>query len=179
MEIILQNEIIDTILNSYKDELGKNFGQYKNHVYRVYNFVILLNVTENDLETLSVAAAFHDLGIWTNKTFDYIKPSVELATKYCLSKNFSNNKISEIATTISEHHKFSAIRTSKLAEIFRLADMTDLTLGFIRNGIERKKIKQIQKTFPNKRFHINLTKLFFNNLFINPLKPLPMYKFVF
>jgi hypothetical protein len=32
-----------------------------------------------DLEKIAVAAVFHDLGIWTNKTFDYIAPSVALA----------------------------------------------------------------------------------------------------
>lgn len=84
MNCIEQNEKIDHILDSYKNEFGKDFEQYHNHVYRVFNFAIPFVESYRDIEILSIAAAFHDLGIWTNKTFDYINPSVELAKKYCL-----------------------------------------------------------------------------------------------
>jgi HD superfamily phosphodiesterase len=32
-----------------------------------------------DLEKIAAAAVFHDLGIWTDRTFDYIAPSIALA----------------------------------------------------------------------------------------------------
>jgi HD superfamily phosphohydrolase YqeK len=61
MDLISQNNIIDPILNSYKHELGNDFEQYRNHVYRVYNFAVPYVTSTPDIETLSVAAAFHDL----------------------------------------------------------------------------------------------------------------------
>ena len=47
------------------------------------------------LEKIAVAAVFHDLGIWTNHTFDYIAPSVALAREH-LSACAQADWISEI-----------------------------------------------------------------------------------
>jgi hypothetical protein len=171
-----QNEIIDSILYSYKNDLGKHFEQYRNHVYRVYNFAVPYVTLEKEIKILSIASAFHDLGIWTHDTFDYLKPSIALAKKYSEINNLNAEAITEIETIINEHHKLSRVKTSKLAEIFRQADMVDLTWGLIRNGRTIANIKMMKKVFPNKGFHVHLTKLFFNNLLKYPLKPLPMYK---
>lgn len=177
MSCITKNDMIDSILQSYKTELGNDFEQYRNHVYRVYNFAVPLVSSDQDAKTLSIAAAFHDLGIWTNKTFDYLEPSVHMAKQFSEANGLDSATIYEIETIIYFHHKISGIKSSSLAEIFRQADLTDLSLGFIRCGRTPKNIKMIRNTFPNKGFHLNLTRLFIKNLFKNPLKPLPMYKF--
>ena len=39
-----------------------------------------------DLEKIAVAAVIHDLGIWTNKTFDYIAPSAALAREHLAAR---------------------------------------------------------------------------------------------
>ncbi|MBK8807613.1 MAG: phosphohydrolase [Bacteroidales bacterium] len=177
MTCILQNDTIDSILNSHKVELGDSFEPYRNHVYRVYNFAILSLTDSNDINTLSVAVAFHDLGIWTKKTFDYIQPSIDLARHYCLLNLIETEKIVEIEFIIKEHHKLSKISNNRLAEIFRKADLVDLSLGMIRKNIDRKYIRKVKENFPNKGFHLYLSRLFLKNLFLNPLRPLPMYKF--
>jgi len=176
MNCIVQNEIIDLILNSFKDDLADSFDQYRNHVYRVYNFAIQSITNQKDIKTLSIATAFHDLGIWTNKTFDYIKPSIDLAKQYCLINSIDTETIVEIELIIENHHKLTRIKKNELAEIFRQADLIDLTLGLIRKQIGKKNIRNIKNTFPNKGFHLNLCRLFIRNLFLNPLRPLPMYK---
>jgi len=172
----MKNEIIDSILDSHKDDLGKYFEQYRNHVYRVYNFAITQVAWDRDSKLLSIAVAYHDLGIWTNNTFDYLKPSIGLAKKYCVENRIGNNVISEIEIIIGDHHKLTKTKKSKLAEIFRQADLTDLTLGVIGQRIDKEKIRKIREAFPNKGFHITLCRLFIKNLFKNPLRPLPMYK---
>ena len=177
MNCIIYNEIIDQILDSHKSELGKYFDQYRNHVYRVYNFAIPHISDIRDLETLAIAAAFHDLGIWTSCTFDYLKPSIALAKQYSIDKMLDTEIILDIEIIIDSHHKLTKEKTSKLAEIFRQADLVDLSLGLIRKGRDWNAISSIKKTFPNKGFHLFLLKLFLKNLFINPLRPLPMYKF--
>jgi HD domain len=171
-----QNDIIDSILNSYKNDLGKYFEQYKNHVYRVYNFAVPYATLEKEIKILSIASAFHDLGIWTHNTFDYLQPSIALAKKYSEINNLNAEAITEIGIIINEHHKLSRVETSKLAEIFRQADIVDLTWGLIRNGRSKTDIKLMKNVFPNKGFHIHLTKLFMINILKHPLKPLPMYK---
>ncbi len=176
MNCITQNETIDLILNSYKADLGVSFDQYRNHVYRVYNFAIQGVTNQKDIKILSIAAAFHDLGIWTNKTFDYINPSIDLAKQYCLINSIDTDTIADIELIIRDHHKLTQIKKHRLAEIFRQADLIDLSLGLIRKKIDYKFIRKIKETFPNKGFHLYLCRLFVRNLFLNPLRPLPMYK---
>jgi uridine kinase len=171
-----KNEFIDHILDSYKEDLGNYYNTYKNHVYRVYNFAVPYINAESDVKTLAIASAFHDLGIWANSTFDYINPLVALARKYAVDNNLNAQTLNEIEIMIREHHKLTREKTSKLAEIFRQADLVDLTLGLIRKGRDKAHIKKIRETFPNKGFHLYLCKLFFKNLLKNPFKPLPMYK---
>jgi hypothetical protein len=176
MNCIPKNELIDSILNSYLKDLGTCFDQYRNHVYRVYNFSVPHVNGERDIKILSIASAFHDVGIWTHHTFDYLEHSIALAKKYSKAHKIDAEAILEIETIINEHHKLTRVKTSKLAEIFRQADMVDLTWGWIRNGRDKKDITMIQKAFPNKRFHVTLTKLFLVNLLQHPLRPFPMYK---
>jgi len=176
MTCIENNETIDFILGSYKKDLGADFEPYRNHVYRVFNFAILNVKTDREIKILGIATAFHDLGIWTNNTFDYLMPSIELAKKYCLMNCIDNDSINEIEIIIGEHHKLTRIKNNRLAEIFRQADLTDLSLGLIHNGIDKKSIRYIRAMFPNKGFHFKLVRLFFENLLVNPLRPLPMYK---
>lgn len=176
MNCITHNETIDLILNSYKNELADNFEQYRNHVYRVYNFASKGVADQKDSKTVAIAAAFHDLGIWTNKTFDYIQPSIELAKHYCMANSMDSETCAEIEMIIENHHKLTKIKKSELAEVFRQADLIDLTWGLIRKQIDRKTIRTIKAAFPNKGFHLNLSQLFIKNLFLNPFKPLPMYK---
>jgi hypothetical protein len=176
MDIVTHNKLIESILNTYKPYLANEFDAYRNHVYRVFNFAVPFVKLDQDIETLAIAAAFHDLGIWTGKTFDYLGPSIELAKLYAESNTLSLETIQEIETIISEHHKLSKIISSALAEIFRQADLVDLSLGLIRCKRKSEYISLIKRTFPNKGFHLNLTKLFFRNLLKNPLSPLPMYK---
>jgi hypothetical protein len=172
----VQNEIIDSILESHKDDLGKYFEQYRNHVYRVYNFAMTRVTSAHDSKLLSIAVAYHDLGIWTNKTFDYLKPSIALAKKYCVENRMDNDAISEIEIMIDDHHKLTGTNKSKLAEVFRQADLADLTFGLIGKQINKEQVRKMREAFPNKGFHITLCRLFIKNLFKNPLRPLPMYK---
>jgi len=177
MDGTTRNSIIDNILNTHKADLGNDFEQYRNHVYRVYNFAIPYVGSDRDIETLSIAVAFHDLGIWTNRTFDYLEPSIDLAKAYSADHHLPVETIADLETIITNHHKLTRIKTSALAEIFRQADLVDLTLGIIRCGRMKKDIVLIRKAFPNKGFHRNLLWLFLRNLLKNPLRPLPMYKF--
>jgi hypothetical protein len=71
---------LDELLTAHAGALGRDFTAYRNHTYRVVNLCAAQQpVGPEQLERLAIAAAFHDLGIWTDGTFDYLPPSVRLA----------------------------------------------------------------------------------------------------
>jgi len=39
-----------------------------------------------EVEKIAAAAVFHDLGIWTDRTFDYIAPSIAIAREYLVAR---------------------------------------------------------------------------------------------
>ncbi|WP_042479531.1 hypothetical protein [Solitalea canadensis] len=177
LPIIEKDETIDSILNVYKTDLGHYYEPYKNHVYRVFNFAVSSINSKEDLQKLAIAAAFHDIGIWTNSTFDYLQPSIKLARNYCLTNELTPETTAEIELMIDDHHKLNKVTTSALAELFRQADLVDLSLGLIGNGHEKEYIKAVRNKFENKGFHWFLVKAFLKNLVKNPLNPLPVVKF--
>ncbi len=174
---MVDNKIIDTILSEYKTDLGLHFNTYRNHVCRIYNFALLLDTNKTNYEKYAIAAAFHDLGIWTAHTFDYLKPSIELAKNY-LVKHEKESWIDEISLMIDMHHKRSFYKGGfqNTVEVFRKSDWIDVTLSIKKYGLTKSEIKTIQKQFPNKGFHCFLTKQTFFNLLKNPTNPLPMFK---
>ena len=65
-----------------------------------------LSASAEEIEKVAIAAAFHDLGIWTDRTFDYLTPSAALARAY-LAGSGRSEWIPEITETIFSHHKVS------------------------------------------------------------------------
>ncbi|HUM52398.1 MAG TPA: HD domain-containing protein [Chitinophagales bacterium] len=174
--IIQQHPIIEALFASYASVIGTDTEKYRNHVYRIFNYTLFLS-NNADEEKYAIAAFFHDVGIWTNNTFDYLQPSIELAKNY-LQQSKKANWSEEIAVMIDNHHKTTIYKGnySATTENFRKADWTDVSLGLIHFYIPSNYIKQVEKQFPYKGFHLFLTKLFTKNLFQHPLKPLPMFK---
>ena len=171
------NAIIDRILSNRRSPLGKHYDKYRNHVYRVFNFCLLLDEDQTNKEKYAIASAFHDLGIWTNHTFDYLVPSVQLSKDY-LSKVGKREWQQEISLMIDMHHKRSVYQGSysKTVETFRKADWIDVTQGYKVFGASQTRIKTIQRQFPNEGFHFYLIRQTLKNFLQHPLNPLPMFK---
>jgi hypothetical protein len=167
---------IEEILHDHASELGRDFIAYRNHVYRVLNLCATIVKDGVDLEKLAVAAAFHDLGIWTNKTFDYIAPSVALARGY-LAAHGRASWIAEIERMIEDHHKITSSHASQsLVEPFRRADWVDVTRGLRTFGLPRPLIGSVLARWPSAGFHWRLVQLTLERLRTHPLTPLPMVK---
>ncbi|MDI3320361.1 HD domain-containing protein [Pinibacter soli] len=169
------NNLIEDILNSFYPVLGNDYEKYRNHVYRVFlNCKMIDNSHENEWK-YSVAAVFHDIGIWTNNTIDYLQPSMEQAKNYLICEN-KQAFVDELMQMIYWHHKQSAYKGEyKTAEVFRKADYIDVSLGLITFGYSSKEISNIRKLLPNKGFHFFLIKRITKNLFKHPSNPLPMF----
>lgn len=175
-DVIERQPIIEALFASYAPVLGKNQEGYKNHVYRIFNYCMYMSNGQCE-EKYAIASVFHDIGIWTHNTFDYLKPSVELASAYLLHSN-KKEWMEEISRMIDNHHKVTRYTGdyADTVEIFRKADWADVSMSFIPFDIPDDIIKQTEAVFPYKGFHLTLVSLFARNLIQHPLKPLPMFR---
>ena len=85
---------------------------YRNHVQRVLAFYRLLQPNALVEESVKAAALFHDLGIWTARSWDYLDASANLASDY-LSKTGREPEIPLVRALILNHHRM----TGSAAEI--------------------------------------------------------------
>ncbi|MGB1580314.1 MAG: HD domain-containing protein [Nevskiales bacterium] len=175
--IVTKHPRLDALFEQGKALLGKDYAAYRNHCWRVFNCAaIMTNAEGDDLDKLAIAAYFHDIGIWSDQTFDYLAPSAARAQSY-LSDQGLDDWADEISAIITEHHKVSAARgQGRLVEAFRRADWMDVTLGMLRFGVSQDILSRLRKQFPNEGFHKRLVSLTLQQLRRNPLSPLPMFK---
>lgn len=171
------NTTIELLLQQFKCVISSDYEKYRNHVYRVFLNCILIDNTKEHEEKYAIAAVFHDLGIWTDHTIDYLNPSIDQANTY-LTETGRQDWIVEIILMINWHHKISKYRGvyKTTVETFRRADWIDVSLGLLTYGADKSKIKAYRKKLPNRGFHFFLLKKLLRNLFRHPLNPLPMFK---
>ena len=170
--------LVDDILRSHTQALGPDLPAYRNHVTRVLHFVFAIapQLQKAPLPIL-VAGAFHDLGIWTARTFDYLDPSSKLAHDYLVAQGLEP-LWSEVDLIIGQHHKLRAYTGpfAKSVEAFRRADLVDLSLGLIRSGVPHKFIQMVRGQFPNAGFHGRLAVFTGQQFLRTPLNPFPMMR---
>lgn len=178
MKIEKNIPLLEEILGEWKDVIGKDLLGYKNHVYRMLHFCFALHdANEEEKRKLIIAACFHDLGLWTDKSVDYLPPSVLLARNYLSDKGVTAWS-KEIELIIDMHHKVRPYKDENypLVEIFRRADLADFSLGLIKGGVDKTTIKQVKTEFPNAGFHKMLMKEQGKWLLKHPLNPFPIMK---
>ncbi len=171
-------EILDDLLHRHEAEIGKDFAGYRNHAYRVVNLCLAFSGdAPGTIEKAAVAVAFHDMGIWTDRTFDYLAPSIRLAEAY-LAGSGKGEWTAEIAAMILEHHKLTPYRGEPgwLVEPFRRADWVDVSRGVVRFGLPRRRVTEIFSTWPSAGFHKRLVRLELEHLRRHPWNPLPMLR---
>ena len=125
----------------------------------------------------AIASAFHDIGIWTDHTFDYLEPSIKQAKLY-LAEIDKKEWLEEISAMIYWHHKLSRYKGKydAVVENFRKADWIDVSFGLKTFGFDNTKISENLKAFPNLGFHWFLLKQSLGHFIKKPLRPLPMFK---
>ena len=169
---------LDALLEAHAPVLGDDFAGYRNHTYRVVNICMALSPGDDArLEKVATAAAFHDVGIWTDGTFDYLEPSARVARAH-LSRSGRREWVPEITEMILEHHKITRARRDpdSLVESFRRADWVDVSKGLVSFGLPRALLNEIFSVWPNEGFHKKLVQLELERLRTHPLTPLPMVR---
>jgi hypothetical protein len=169
---------LDALLANHADALGADFTGYRNHCYRVANICVALSSGEPEaLHRIAVAAALHDMGIWTDRTFDYLAPSVRLAERHLAEAGLAD-WIPEVSAMIREHHKITPWRGRPdwLVEPFRRADWADVSRGVLASGVPRGLMRALYAAWPGAGFHRRLVRLALARLRTHPLSPLPMLR---
>lgn len=170
--------VLDEILDRHALTLGDDFHRYRNHAYRVANFHWALQAgSASELRAVAIAVAFHDLGLWTANTFDYLAPSEQLAIDF-LHERDMHALVPLIVAMIDHHHQLTSMDASsdRLVETFRRADWIDVSAGLFRFGLASSTFKQINALFPRLGFHGRLIRFGLAHAVRHPLNPLPMFR---
>ena len=176
MEVLSEIPQVDQILAPYRDDVGHVFRGYRNHVCRMLNYCFQLHDCDDEArQKLIIAGCFHDLGLWPSQDIDYLEPSIEMAIEYLDSAGQSQWS-DEISRMIDLHHKIRRVKNdpSPLVEVFRRADLVDVTFGAVRFGVSRSIVKKVSANYPNHGFHKALVRMATKRLITKPWSPLPM-----
>jgi hypothetical protein len=178
MKIETSLPLMEEILSAWRDRIGVDYDGYRGHVYRMFNFCLALReCTEEEKKKIAIAACFHDIGLWSNHTVDYIPPSIAQVKKY-LSQEGLESWSEEVGLMIEMHHKVRPYRDERypLVEVFRKGDLIDFSLGFFKSGLPGSFVKNIKETIPNAGFHKFLFKGAKDWFSKHPLSPPPFMK---
>jgi hypothetical protein len=165
------------LLLHYMEVIGADYRKYHHHVCRVVGNCLLIDGNESNRHKYVIAGVFHDIGIWTNHTIDYLAPSVSAAVSY-LNQSNQAELISEVIEMINWHHKTTSYkgRFSDTVNCFRKADWIDVSLGTLSFGTDSRLVAMNRIRFPNCGFHAFLIRKLAVNFLKHPLSPLPMFR---
>lgn len=184
---------LDSVLESYKGSAfaGKEaaYVGYRNHCQRVSN-AALINLqamgflTPRAEKLVPVAAAFHDIGIWTSHTWDYLDPSAKAAQDYMAQRSteFSEADQKVVVAMIEEHHKFFPVdpkgdADQAMVEAFRRGDWMEVSFGVFKWEVTGAQIKELQELFPVAGFFNMLAGIAWDSFIKHPFRnPMPMMR---
>ncbi|MGK2878383.1 MAG: phosphohydrolase [Solirubrobacterales bacterium] len=174
---------VSALLAPYADALGSDRPGYTNHVIRVLLYCDQLweragaaGDPPSRQVQYRVSGAFHDLGIWTDETFDYLVPSIDLAAAYLEGRD-CKELIPVVTEMIDMHHKQRpAGPPDSAVEIFRRADAIDVSLGLRRFGLPISTVRATKRAYPGRGFHRTLIRLTAKRTIEHPTSPLPVFK---
>ncbi len=176
--ILARHARIEEILDTFGTDLGRDKAAYRGHVYRVFHFCRALGgVGDRCDDTIALAAGFHDLGIWSDRTVDYLAPSARRLRAH-IEQSGRSAVADELVRMVELHHKLTPCRGEgdMLVEAFRRADLADLSFGFVRFGLPRAYVREIQAAFPSVGFQLRVVQMVGGWALRHPLGPLPMMR---
>lgn len=181
MRIEPQIPLLEEILQPWQARIGNDYAGYKNHVYRMVHCVLALHsCTPEERQKVIIAAAHHDIGIWSDHTVDYLPPSIVQAHLYLDRVGLADWK-DEIGLMIDMHHKVRRFagpqaQAFPLVEAFRKGDLVDFSLGLFKFGLSSGFIRALKAEFPNQGFHKMLMRSAGQWFRKHPLSPPPFMR---
>lgn len=168
---------IDAILAPWREQIGSDYLAYRNHVVRMATCCLWLKPCSAEQQRLiEVAACFHDIGLWTANTLDYLPPSLPPAEAY-LAEHGLSDAYPIVREMILMHHSLRALPAADpLVELFRQGDWVDFSRGLVRFGLARADLAELAKQYPNAGFHRLLARRSVAWFVRNPFNPAPMMR---
>ncbi|TXH73010.1 MAG: hypothetical protein E6Q88_05700 [Lysobacteraceae bacterium] len=176
--IVVEEAQIESIFAEWRQALGAEYAGYRGHVYRVFNCCLRLRDCDADeRRKLAIALVFHDIGLWSARTLDYLPPSEAEAVAW-LARNGLAAWSDEIAMMIRMHHRIRHWRdpATPLVETLRRADLIDFSLGAYSGGLPRAFLRELSAAIPNAGFHRFLLRAGFGWFLRHPLRPTPFLR---
>lgn len=170
--------LVEETLDAFRDAIAGDLVAYRGHVYRVLNFCrSLAGAGPDHDDKIAYAAVFHDLGIWSDHTVDYLPPSSQ-RLRARLQQAGRDAWSGELARMVDLHHKLTPYRGehAALVEPFRRADLVDLSFGLVGFGLPRAFVREVQAAWPAAGFHARVVRLVGGWALTHPLRPLPMLR---
>lgn len=170
--------LLDELLDEWRDALDHDYLAYRNHAHRIFHLTRALRGQgcETEDRLIAIAAVFHDIGIWSHKTFDYLDPSAALASAWLDEQGWAS-AAPVVRAMILNHHKVRRAGPSRdLVEAFRRADWIDVSQGLLTLGLPKGLYADLKQAYPYAGFHTLLLKLGAQNTLRHPLRPMPMMR---
>ncbi|HEX6280160.1 MAG TPA: hypothetical protein VFZ49_09135 [Pyrinomonadaceae bacterium] len=169
--------LIDDTLGSWSEAIGRDLDGYRNHVYRMVNFAFAMGEWDEEArQKIVIAGCFHDIGIWPERTLDYLGPSADRAAEFLLESGLEKWQ-PQIRDMICLHHKLRPHKSDPLVEAFRKGDLVDFSLGVFKCGLPRSFVSEVKSAFPNAGFHKCLVRIASRWIVRHPLDPVPVLRF--
>lgn len=159
IDIVTRSEGIELWLAPYREVLDADFDGYRGHVYRVLSYAMhFLGPAHPRRREVEAALAFHDIGLWTAGTLDYLGPSIAEADKDLEGSDLDG---ALVRAAIRNHHKVTPYRGphAEVVNAVRRADWVDASRGRLRKGLTRAQIAAVEAAIPNAGFHAALDRL--------------------
>jgi hypothetical protein len=172
VDAVTSHPLIESVLERHREALGCHLHTYRNHVYRSLTYHQLL-LGSSVPDSVALAWAVHDLGIWTAGTFDYLMPSADLASAH--ADEFGITDIEHVRTIITGHHKVRRAE-NHMTETFRMADLVDVSRGVLSGPIARLRVKAVVAQLPYLGFHAFLVRGLARHAVGHPVRPFPMLR---
>lgn len=169
-KIVTEAPNMDTYLSKYKQDFGAAHDVYRNHCLRVLSFARHILVTETGFDeeqaesampVMEIALAYHDMGLFTDLSLEYLEPSAARAEKD-LEGTLSADEIKLVRDIIVWHHKVfpwsgEDERSTAIVNAVRKGDWVDATtclLGgsFVRKGLSAADVVATHTALPEMGF---------------------------
>jgi hypothetical protein len=178
--LVHSHPLVEEILDGHREHAagdGRGWAGYRGHVYRVFNLArVLVPDSDHRDEKLAIAAAFHDIDVFSS--LNYLGPSIRVMDAW-LRRTGRGAWAEELAVVVAEHHHLIRYRGrhAVLAEAFRLADLNDLSQGLIRAGLPREHVRAVRESIDVGVFFTRtIPRAVVKQLVRNPLDPVPIVR---
>ena len=164
-ERLIETDTERRCLDALREAAGEADGAMERHCVRCFLLAernAALAGRGLDREVTLCAAFLHDIGVYPSITEGgvYTKESAELARRIAGEAGWEERRATLCADACAYHHSIrSKWDLGVEVEAMRRADLTEVSNGFIRFGLDRVQIREVNAAAPRDGFYRGLAKV--------------------